>query len=601
MNGMLKSSEYDACRPLGDDSDVGFSEVSLGNGNSQAIVNFENTCASSHTLCFPSTLPGFPSKGCELEAAALHVSGSQSDGPLDVGSAQDTQLLSNKSWSSSNGMFKLFNGGIVSCSLNSRKATNELSAIQTDNANQNDLSSCKGHLQSQKGSILEPDKSTEMTKSYSSSGSSLCRAEISPSFLDWGHKYLYFPSVAFLTVENTCNDSILHVYEPFSTDIQFYPCNFSETFLGPGEVASICFVFLPRWLGLSQAHLILQTSYGGFLIQAKGFSIESPYGIHPFLGLDVYSGGRWSRNLSLFNSFDETLYIEEVTAWISISVGNTSLYTEAICSTRNFQDPDELNITSVKDWLVVKNDQGSPLLAMRPLRNWEIDPHSTETILETDFIAQPKGKFFGAFCMQLLRSSQERSDTVMVPFEAELDGKVSSDDLSGSISASLEALIPCDASETFVAVSVRNGGPYLLSIVKITELSDIEVFQIKYMENLLLFPGTDTQVAVVTCSHVHAELYDFPPDVSNMYENCKLLIHTNDSTSPEIAIPCQEICHACSRNWKNSAVGYRSHSEKGESGNTRTVTIESGMKLSSKFKVCMFESVFSSYLDMYDT
>lgn len=594
MNGLLKSSEYDACQSFGDGSNLGFSDVSLDNGHPMNFVNIENVCASSHTFCFPSTLPGFPSKGCTLESAALHVSASQSDGPLTVGSAKDTWSGSNKSWSTDYGMFRLFNGGIVSCSLISREATNELSSIQVDRANQNDLSSCRGHLLNQKSTHFKPDKTTEMTNSVSSDGTSSCHVEISPTLLDWGHKYLYFPSVAFLTVENTCNDSILHVYEPFSTDLQFYPCNFSEALLGPGEVASICFIFLPRWLGSSSAHLILQTSSGGFLIQAKGFAIESPYGIHPLIGLDVFSGGRWSRNLSLFNSFDETFYVEEVTAWISVSLGHTSLNTEAICSTKNFQESDELE--SVKDWLVVKNGQGFPVTAIRPHTIWGIGPRSTETIIEIDFTVESKGKVFGAFCMQLLSSSQEKSDIVMVPFEAELDGKTKNDDVSGSISTSLEALFSCDVSETFVAISVRNGGPYLLTVVKIAELSDSEVFQIKYMENLLLFPGTDTRVAVVTCAHS----LDFPPDVSNVYKNCKLLIQTNDSASSQIEIPCQEIFHICSRNWKDSSVGHNSYPQQRKSGNTRTVPIDRGIKLSSKIKVCVFCSVIS-HLGIHDS
>ena len=582
INGKQKSAQYDACRSYEDNLNVVFPDVSSKYGNPRTYLNIDSICTDSHAFCFPSTLRGFSSKDHKLEA-----SGSQFNGPVTVGSDEFTRETRNNSWSMDYGMFKLFNGGIVSCSLNTGEDTNKLSSIQSDNDIQNDISSCNAPLLNPKSASSKNDVNIEITKSGSFDGSSSRHVEINPAILDWGHKYIYFPSVAFLTVENTCSDEILHVYEPFSTDSQFYPCNFSEALLGPGETVSICFVFLPRWLGSTSAHLILQTSSGGFLIQAKGFAIESPYGIKPLVGVDVSSGRRWSRNLSLSNSFDDTFYVEKVTAWLSISVGQTSIYTEAICSVRNFQDSEDLDLPSIEDWLVVRNGQfGFPLMAMRPLRNWEIGPRSTETIIEIAFSVESRGKIFGAFCIQLLRSSQDKSDTVVIPLEAEVDG-IAVHDVSGSILASMEVFYPYNASEAVVTISLRNGTPYPVSVVNITEVADSKVLQIKYMEGLLLFPGSDTQVAVVTCSHT----YDSPPDVPNMYGNRRLLILTNDSTSPQIDVPCQEIIDICSKNSKGSSVGYKYHSGIGESGISRTVSLGGEMQLPSQIEVCAFSTM----------
>lgn len=580
MNGMLKSVEHDACESYRDGNDVGFLDIGVGDtstgyGNPVTHLSVGTVCTNSQSFCFPSTLPGFSSKEHE------HKAGDDLEEYT-----KDSGLAGNKSWSSDYGMFKLLKGGGISCSLNSREGVNELSSIQADSANQNYLSSCRRSLFNQKSTRNRPEKKSRMTKAGSFDGCSSPNVEINPTVLDWGQKQLYLPSLAFLTLENTCNDSILHVYEPFSTDFQFYPCNFSEALLGPGEVASICFVYLPRWLGLSSAHLILQTSSGGFLVQAKGFAIESPYEIQPILGLDVSSGGRRSKNLSLFNPFDETLHVEEVTAWISVSRGHSSHYTEVLCSMENSQGSDDLGLPSDKDQLVVKSGQvGLPLLAMRPHGNWEIDPHSTETVLEIDFSIDSEGKIFGAFCIQLLRSSVDKSDTVMVPLEAELDRKAAYNDLSGSVSAFLEPLLPCDASETIVvAISLRNGAPYLLRFVEINEVSDTKIFHIKYVGGLLLFPGTITQVALITCTNLHVELSDSSPEVSNIYRNCKLLILTNDSSSHQIEIPCQDITQFCLRRQLNSSVGYEYQSEKVESGNTRTGSLGSGMHSPSQIK-----------------
>ncbi|KAK2657429.1 hypothetical protein Ddye_010481 [Dipteronia dyeriana] len=588
IHGMQKSAVYDACRSYEDKQWAGFHDIIGGDSNPGYItrnsmndLNVESVCTNSNLFCFPSTLSGFLPKELKLNSDALEVSEMASDGPLHVESMQTSRWASNKTWASDYGMFELLNGRTISCSINSKESIHKLSSIQNDCGNQNDFSLCRGTLTSQKSANVRLNKNSEMSKPGCLDVSSAPNVEILPPVLDWGQKYLFSPSVAFLTVANSCNDSILHVYEPFSTNKQFYPCNFSNIFLGPGEVASICFVFLPRWLGLSTSHLILQTNSGGFLVAAKGFAVESPYKIQPLMNLDVSPSGRLSKNFSLFNPFDETLHVEEVTAWISV-LGNTTHHTEAVCSVEKFENSNEFRRMSVNDWLVVKNGQvGFPLTAMRPYRTWEISPQSSETIMEIDFSFGLKGKFFGAFCIQLLRSSHNKSDTVMIPLEVDLNKKEAYDDLTGPVSVSIESLVSCDSGGTFVTISLRNEAPYMLRFVKI---ADPKLFQIKYMEGLLLFPGTVTQVAVVTCSQFPVESHNSHPEVSNINKNCKILILTNESISPQIEIPCQDIIHVCLRHQKDSSTGYEHESEHVEYGNTRKGSFGGRMQSPSEIK-----------------
>ncbi|KAK1588719.1 hypothetical protein Q3G72_026389 [Acer saccharum] len=588
INGMQKSAVHDACRSYEDNQWAGFHDIISGDSNAGYItrnsmndLNVESVCTDSNLFCFPSTLSGFLPKERKLNSDASEVSGMASNGPLPVESMQASRWASNKTWASDYGMFELLNGRTISCSINSKESIHKLSSIQTDSGTQNDFSSCRGTLTSQKSANVRLNKDSEMSKPGCLDVSSSPNVEIIPPVLDWGQKYLFSPSVAFLTVANSCNDSILHVYEPFSTNKQFYPCNFSNIFLGPGEVASICFVFLPRWLGLSTSRLILQTNSGGFLVSAKGFALESPYKIQPLMNLDVSPSGRLSKNFSLFNPFDETFHVEEVTAWISV-LGNTTHHTEAVCSVEKFENSNEFGLLSVNDWLVVKNGQvGFPLTAMRPYRNWEISPQSSETIMEIDFSFGLKGNFFGAFCIQLLRSSHNKSDTVMIPLEVDLNRKAAYDDLTGPVSVSIDSLVSCDSGGTFVAISLRNEAPYMLKFVKIT---DAKLFQIKYMEGLLLFPGTVTHVAVVTCSLFPVESHGSHPEVSNINKNCKILILTNDSTSPQIEIPCQDIIHVCLRHQKDSFIGYEHESEHVEYGNTRKGSFGGRMQSPSEIK-----------------
>ncbi|XP_022741727.1 uncharacterized protein LOC111293208 isoform X2 [Durio zibethinus] len=591
VNGMLKMEEYEGCEYYGDNHRTGFQETIVGDtnsgydtGTSMTRSSVESICSDTHSFCFPSTLPGFSTEESTLEVDGLEVSRSQSGSASSyVEPSKLRGQANNKSWLSNHGMFKLLNGRMVSCSLDSRAGIHEFLSIVTGGANLNDISSCRGPLLSQKSTSVRMKKNREVAKLGSFDGLSSPNVEISPPMMDWGHKYLFLPSVAYLTVANTCNDSILEVYEPFSTNRQFYPCNFSELLLGPGEVASICFVFLPRWVGLSSAHLILQTSYGGFLVQARGFAVESPYEIQPLVSLDIPSSGQLSKNLSLFNPFDETVYVEEITSWISVSLGNITHHTEAVCSIENSQGYNGHSLLSAEDWLVMNiGKSGFPLMAMRPNRNWEINPQSSETIMEIDLSSESKGKIFGAFCMQLGRSSQEMSDIVMVPLEVDFDSKASYDNHASSLSVSLDVLVPYDGSETvFVAISLKNAAPYVLSVAKISEVADTKVFHIKYMEGLLLFPGAVTQVAVITCTKLPVEIHDYASEVSNMIRSCKLLIMTNESIGPLIEVSCEDIIHICVKHQKDSSMAYEHQSEKVKSDHIRTVSLDDGMQLAS--------------------
>lgn len=571
MNGVQNSPDYDDCASFEKNYYFGSSDTTvsdsslLGDSFPTTGNSFENVCPNSHSFCFPSMLSGFSREEKIIKEASLGESGSQHNSPYCVELAQDSRQESNKSWSSDYGVFRLLTRGIVSCSLNSKEGVNEVPSIQTEIGHDDDISSCGGSLRKQKSTHLY-SKSSEVSKSNSLDGSVSPSIRIGPTVLDWGQKHLYSSSAAFLTVANTCNESTLHLYEPFSTDLQFYPCNFSEVSLRPGESAIICFVFFPKYLGSSSASLILQTSSGGLIVDAKGYATESPFGIQPLSGMDISSGGRLSRNFSLFNPFDEPLYVEEITAWISISLGNNSVETEVTCSINDFQAFGTTPFPAVKDRLVVKSGQtGSPIVAIKPHRNWDISSHSSETLIEMDITVGFEGKIFGAFCLHLLRSSQDTSDTIMVPIEAEVDSHSVHDTVGRFVSATLEGRATCDGGEIAITISLRNDAPHVLSFVKFLEVAEMELFHIKYKEGLLLFPGTVTQVGIIYCSHLHLD----SPKVSYSRENCKLFILTNDSTSSLIEIPCGDILYICLEHQRLLSVGVEGKPKHIPSGNLR--------------------------------
>lgn len=375
---------------------------------------------------------------------------------------------------------------------------------------------------------------------FSSESSSSPFVEINPPLLDWGTNSLFTPSLLHLTVGNTHNSSVLHVFEPFSSDGQFYAYGFEKFSLAPGEVGSISFVFLPRRLGFMWAHVVLQTSFGGFVINAKGIANESPYGIEPFRGFELLSDGRLSWNLSLYNTFDDVLYVEEINARISMSLENASHSEQVICNIEASQ-----NSLSNFGSFCKSGEREFPWMEVKSHKHWEVPPLDNEIIMIMDIWPPVQGNISGVICIKLQKLTRDKFETILVPLEAELDSKPTYNSLTGSVSMFFESLVPWDGRGLICTLSIRNSAPYLLRVVSIAD--NLKVFEVRYMEGLLLYPDTITQVALVS--------YNLP-DVSEhmparfpwMSPNCKLSLLTNDSVSPQIEIPCQDMVQIFPKN-----------------------------------------------------
>ncbi|KAL5705819.1 hypothetical protein ACHQM5_024063 [Ranunculus cassubicifolius] len=565
---MADKLDYDACGSFGENPGLPFEEFlggEMGSNyvqrNTPTISGLKSVCANSELFCFPSTLH-----------AVLGEEGKHKVSSVDMFEIQDDPLEGNSSWLGGRGTYTLLNGNVVSCSFNPGIKPHDLPSSQGESASQSDSDSGEGHSLKYHRPFNILDKKSELVASDILDGSSSPKVDISPPFLDWGQSYLYYPSLAFLTVTNTCNESSMQIYKPFSTDTQFYPCDFDGIILRPGEVARICFVFLPQQLGLLSAQIVIQTNSGGFLIHAKGIVIESLYQIHPLVGLNVSLDGEFNRNLSLYNPFDDTLYIKEVNVWVSVSSENISRSAEAVCKMENFQSlVGHGSFLNIKEWLDIKSDQVTrPLLALRPHRSWEIKPHSTETIVEINFLSGSEGSVFGAFSVEVQTSSQDKSDMIVIPLQAEVQAKSAYSDIKGSVLVNLESL-QCEGCNASVLLSLKNKEAYLLHVAKITEVTERkQIFHIKYMDGLLLYPDSVTQIGVITCPLNDSQE---PPDGNaDIHFTCRLLVLTNDSGNPQIQIPCQDVVQACSKHRPFSYIGHEHH-EKSQSGRKMTESV----------------------------
>ncbi|KAK9166937.1 hypothetical protein Scep_002128 [Stephania cephalantha] len=554
-----------------------------GLGSSSVISNLATICANSELFCFPSTLPGYVGKSNAIKTTPLEgFGGRDDDGSLKNSLFCDTSD-GNSSSSREPEIFALSDGKTISCSFNSLGQFNIELSMQGDKADDGRCSLCERSSLKQHIQFSKLDETLEVVKP-NFPGFSSPTVEISPASLDWGQKHLYVPSSASITVTNTCNESVLHVYRPYSSNSQFYPCSFDEISLRPGEVASICFIFVPRELGNLSAHFVFQTSLGGFLVNAKGSAVESLYGIQPLVGDDIYWHGIWKKNLSLHNPLDDVLHVKEVVVWMSVAFVNTADYSTTICKIDSFKDSAKHSShINGMDWLCFNGDQVDlPVMALRLHGSWEIDPHGSKTIIEANFISGVIGRILGVCCLKLESSSQDRNEIVLVPIEVEIPDHAIYGGTAGLISVFLEPIFLSEGHKKLaMLLFLRNNAPYLLKVLRIIEVTDSKrIFHIKYVDGLLIFPVTVTQIALISYKSDDSE-----EPFSNMFNvnlSCKLLILTNDSGNPHIEIPCWDVFQSFSKHQPdlNAVLGVQ-HVMKKPSGNAMKMSLGSVIKLPS--------------------
>ncbi|CAA6659457.1 unnamed protein product [Spirodela intermedia] len=341
---------------------------------------------------------------------------------------------------------------------------------------------------------------------------------ISPPSLDWGIAHLFSPSKIFLTVTNNHSDSSLLIHEPFSSDPQFYPSGPELLSLAPGEA----------------------TNRGGFIIHARGTAVESPYRFQPLVGFEAAPDGSLRKALSMYNPLDDDdVQVEEVRAWVSVFFENGSHSAQVIC--QRDQSPPPAGgggALNSKRWFSLEEaGSGEFLVGLKPHRSWELQPHSTETLMEISLFSSRDGNFSGAICVKLHSSLHGRNDTVVVPLEAQVrDGAADLRGPGGSISG-----------RSVFSLSIRNGDSHPLRLEKVIEVTDsVKLFEIKSMEGLILYPGAVTLVALVVCSSI-ADLMEISTSSSMAVSlNCKLAVVTNHSISPKIEILCRDLVQSSS-------------------------------------------------------
>ncbi|KAL5219696.1 hypothetical protein ABZP36_020380 [Zizania latifolia] len=489
-------------------------------------LGFRDACADRNAFCFSSS--------------AVQALLAGEDG------TKEPDLVVSRDWGPSRPLgFRMPSGGVVTCSSADAlitQARNGLGQEGEKDGERYSAASCQAPLvpdnwmRAMIGVPPELDAAAADANPNGLYGSSSMNVQIIPPVLDWGKSSLYATSMATLTVVNLNNDSSLRVYEPFSTDPQFYVYGYDDLVLQPRENASVAFIFLPKLLGSSSAHLVLQTNFGGFIIQAKGIAVGSPYQIQPLTGMDVIIGGHLERNLSISNPFDDSLYVEEVAIWMSAFEG-TKQSSHIVCQLGPFDESLESTSLSSNWYTASSTEFGWPMVHIRPTEQWEVLPLKSSTVVELKLQPLSEGMVFGAICMKLRNCTSDRVDSVVIPIELEARARTYYEP-NNLVSVTFEHVSSCVGIGSIFTLSLRNEGTTLLRIIRVTEdnRDGSMIFQIKYLNGLILFPDTVTDIALMR--------YTSPITKDSSFDNCNIVVETNSSVSSSILIPCQDVISA---------------------------------------------------------
>lgn len=375
---------------------------------------------------------------------------------------------------------------------------------------------------------------------------------IVPPFLEWGSQPVYAPRVASLTVVNTCNSTRLKVFQPFSTDVQFYTLAFEEKVVDPGDELSIPIVFLPRALGVADAMLIVQTSAGGFLVQAQGRGVGSPYEVQPLQGLRVTSGETVQHTITLHNPHDEILRVGEVHAWPSkmaeSSLSDSSAVKSGDCG-KDAASSSRVSAPCVESQpgAIEPRDPkgvhgGAAVIQMRPPGQLEILPHSSNPIAEFEFVALTADKYSGSLHIKLLRGTQEGSEDVLIlPIDVQVgEAKGDASPVEPVVDVLEFGILTKEDQTSKVDVVLYNPGAEAVQVEDISLLlEDENIVYIEYRKGLVLPPKSETDVAVVTYMGIEetvpSGLFECHP--RELLRDRKLIVRTNSSVSPLVEVP----------------------------------------------------------------
>lgn len=386
---------------------------------------------------------------------------------------------------------------------------------------------------------VEADGSSNLRDcSKESSGdrsSSLCPPDgpIFPSQLEFGQQPLHQRQVAFLTVMNSCNGSRLSLLAVKTDNRQFLVTGFSEKFLAPGGTLKFPVWYLPQYVGAARGSITIETNAEPLVVQIQGEGVASLYKMQ----VRVHENSHYV--ISLFNPFNETLFVEE-------AVVMSETYDETSGERKRFSDPgslptleNEIVIEAEEDCLrhdgESSQNQYGPL--MRAGETWELPRQSRRDIVDFKICLNQGEEFRGSFLIRVTGLPLENKEiTLVYPFTSRVSWP--SPVLSVPDALDFGVLVGDQASSQ--PLVLQNSGDQLVQVEDIYEEPGDSKIKIDYKKGHFLLPNSETEVANVTYSGLNQ-----PSESSACRRSQKIVVRTNSTIGHLIEIPYRAMVLQC--------------------------------------------------------
>jgi len=285
--------------------------------------------------------------------------------------------------------------------------------------------------------------------------------------LEFGIQPLHQCQVAFLTIMNSCNGSRLQLLAAKSDNRQFFVTGFSEKLVAPGGTLTFPVCYLPQSVGAAKGSITIETGVDPLVVPLQGEGVESLYKMH------VRVHGKSHYVISLFNPFNETLFVEEVV----FSPENDDDFKEGFSSEETSEGrkniySDRVVSESTLDDIVIEAEEGSLRqdgessshnhgLLMRAGETWELPAQTAKDIVEFNILLERGEMFRGAFQVRISGAPLEGKGVILVyPFSS----RVSRPSLVLSISATLDFGWPVGDQASSKPLILQNSGEKLVQV-----------------------------------------------------------------------------------------------------------------------------------------
>lgn len=356
---------------------------------------------------------------------------------------------------------------------------------------------------------------------------------VTPPQLVWVQQPLYQRQVAFLTIINFCNSSELSLVAAMSDNRQFFISDFSEKSVAPGGSLTLPVCYLPQYTGAATGRLTIETRSDPIVVQLQGEGVASPYQMH----VRLHKNSHYV--LSLFNPFNENMFVEEVVVSLEEDEGLTSSSSvEKKNVDRVSGSPlDSIVIEAREFSLDFDNSHHKHGLLMRAGAAWELPAQASRDILEFNIVLKQEEVFSGAFQIRVTGANfGSKGDILVYPFSSRVPQPSSVFSVPGMVDF---GMMVGDQVRSQPLV-LQNSGDQLVQVEEIYEVTGDPRIAIEYKKGCVLLPGSETEVANITYRGLNQ-----PHALNACSSSQKIMVRTNSTIGHLMEISYRAVVLPC--------------------------------------------------------